>query len=99
MHKSFPEIRPIFLRKAERTKAHVLALKITRHFEACLRPVFGTTDASACPMTPDDALVALGRLTYLHQSGAKGMRTLLPRPDELQSSILDALGLSFPRKG
>ena len=100
---SFLEIRPIFLRKAERTKAHVLvamlALKITRHFEACLRPVFGTTDASACPMTPDDALVALGRLTYLHQSGAKGMRTLLPRPDELQSSILDALGLSFPRKG
>ena len=66
MHKSFPEIRPIFLRKAERTKAHVLvamlALKITRHFEALLRPAFGTTDESASPMTPEDALVALGRL-------------------------------------
>ena len=69
---TFLEIRPIFLRKAERTKAHVfvamLALKITRRFEADLRQTFGTTEDNPAAITPDDALVALGRLTYLYLS-------------------------------
>jgi len=100
---TFLEIRPIFLRKADRTRAHVLvamlALKITRRFESLLRKVFGTTDESPDAITPEDALVALGRLTYLYQTDQSGQRhTLLPRPDALQSQILDALGLSFPRK-
>jgi hypothetical protein len=46
----------------------------------------------------EDALVALGRLTYLHQTNHSRRRTILPRPDALQSKILDALGLVFPRK-
>jgi transposase len=100
---TFLEIRPIFLRKADRTRAHVLvamlALKITRRFESLLRKAFGTTDESPDAITPEDALVALGRLTYLYQTDQSGQRhTLLPRPDALQSQILDALGLSFPRK-
>ena len=98
---TFLEIRPIFLRKAERTKAHVfvamLALKITRQFEAGLRKVFGTTDQDADAITADDALVALGRLTYLYTTDRNGERhTHLPRPDEQQNKILKALGLSFP---
>jgi transposase len=98
---TFLEIRPIFLRKAERTKAHVfvamLALKITRQFEAGLRKTFGTTDQNTDAITPDDALVALGRLTYLHTTDRNGQRhTHLPRPDELQNKILKALGLTFP---
>ena len=99
---SFLEIRPIFLRKADRTRAHVfvamLALKITRRFEILLRKAFGTTDEHPDAITVEDALVALGRLTYLHQTDQGKQRTLLPRPDALQSKILDALGLSFPRK-
>ena len=59
---TFLEIRPIFVRKAERTKAQVfaamLALKITRQFEVGLRKVFGTVGADAAAITPDDALVA-----------------------------------------
>lgn len=98
---TFLEIRPIFLRKAERTKAHVfvamLALKITRLFETQLRRAFDTTDGNPT-MTLDDALVALGRLTTLHQTGDGQPRIILPCPDELQSGILGALGLSFPRK-
>jgi len=99
---TFLEIRPIFLRKAERTKAHVfiamLALKITRQFEAALRSVFGTTD-DADAITADDALVALGRLTYLYTTDRNGHRHIhLPRPDEHQGKILAALGLSFPFK-
>jgi hypothetical protein len=100
---SFLEIRPIFLRKAERTKAHVfvamLALKITRQLEAGLRQTFGTTDEDAAAITLEDALVALGRLTYLYSTDRNGDRHVyLPRPDELQNKILKALGLTFPLK-
>lgn len=98
---TFLEIRPIFVRKADRTQAHVfvamLALKLTRHFAAGLRQVFGTVGRDPDAITPEDALVALGRLTYLHTTGRDGeQRTQLPRPDAHQAKILEALGLSFP---
>jgi hypothetical protein len=100
---TFLEIRPIFVRKADRTKAHVfvamLALKVTRQFEADLRKGFGTVGEDADAITPEDALVALGRLTYLHTTGRDGERHAhLPRPDGHQSKMLDAIGLSFPAK-
>ena len=100
---TFLEIRPIFLRKAERTKAHVfvamLALKITRQFETELREAFGTVGEDEDAMTPDDALVALGRLTYLYTTDRNGQRHAhLPRPDAHQGKILNAIGLSFPLK-
>ena len=100
---SLLEVRPIFLRKADRTKSHVLvamlALKITRRFELLLHKAFGTTDQRRNAITLEDALAALGRLTYLHQSDSTGKQhTLLPRPDALQSRIFEALGLVFPRK-
>jgi hypothetical protein len=41
----------------------MLALKITRQFEADLREAFGTVGEDEDAITPDDALVALGRLT------------------------------------
>ena len=100
---TFLEIRPIFLRKAERTKAHVfvamLALKITRRFEAALHRTFGSTVDDPAAITPDDALVALGRLTYLYSTDRNGQRhTHLPRPDDQQAKILDAIGLCFTLK-
>ena len=100
---AFLEIRPIFVRKANRTKAHVfvamLALKVTRQFEASLRKAFGTVGEDDDAITPDDALLALGRLTYLYSTGRDGQRHAhLPRPDGHQTKILDALGLSFPTK-
>jgi hypothetical protein len=100
---AFLEIRPIFVRKAARTKAQVfvamLALKITRQFEVGLRKVFGTVGEDAAAITPDDALVALGRLTYLYTTDRNGQRHAhLPRPDELQGKILNAIGLAFPLK-
>ncbi|MFM8541629.1 MAG: IS1634 family transposase, partial [Nitrospira sp.] len=100
---TFLDIRPIFVRKANRTKAHVfvamLALKITRQFENSLRQTFGAIGETDDAMTPDDALLALGRLTYLYTTDRHGERHAhLPRPDLQQSTILDALGLSFPLK-
>jgi len=100
---TFLEIRPVFVRKADRTKAHVfvamLALKVTRQFEADLHQGFGTVGKDDTAITPEDALVALGRLTYIYTTGRDGQRhARLPRPDEHQSKILDAIGLSFPAK-
>ena len=49
-------------------------------------------------MTPDDALQALGRLTYLIYD-VKGSRyARLIQPDDEQRTLLDALGLRFPRQ-
>jgi hypothetical protein len=98
---TFLDLRPIFVRKANRTKAHVfvamLALKITRQFEDGLRKAFGAVGEDGDAITPDDALVALGRLTYLYTTGRDGQRHAhLPRPDGHQSKILDALGLALP---
>jgi transposase len=102
MKTDFLEVRPIFLRNGERTKAHVfvamLALKITRRFQSLLHQAFGTTDDDPLAMTPDDALQALGRLTYLIYD-VKGRRyARLIQPDDEQRTLLDALGLRFPRQ-
>jgi transposase len=97
----FLEVRPIFLRKAARTKAHVfiamLALKITRVFEEKLHRAFGTTDDDPKALTIDEALMALSRITYLHYQVNGQSFARLPRLDALQSAVLSALGLTFPK--
>jgi transposase len=100
MKTDFLQVRPIFLRNGERTKAHVfvamLALKITRRFQSLLHQAFGTTDDDPHAMTPADALQALSRLTYLIHD-VKGSRyARLIQPDAEQRTLLDALGLRFP---
>jgi transposase len=102
MKTDFLQVRPIFLRNGERTKAHVfvamLALKVTRLFQSLLHRAFGTTDDDPRAITPDDALQALSRLTYLI-SDINGTRyARLIQPDDEQRMLLDALGLRFPRK-
>jgi transposase len=95
------EVRPVFVRKEERTRGHVfcsmLALKITREMERCLRTVFGTTDSNADAVTLPDALTALGRLCLLEYDVA-GDRTVtrLPVPNQSQTEILNALAVSLP---
>jgi transposase len=97
----FLEVRPIFLRKANRTQAHVfvamLALKITRLFEQKIHPTFGTTDQDPKALTLEDALTALSRITYLHYQVNDQTFARLPRLDETQTAIFDALGISFPK--
>jgi len=101
MKTGFLEVRPIFLRNAERTKAHVfvamLALKITRAFEDKLHQTFGTTDTDPNAITIDDALLALSRITYQHHQVNGQSFARLPRPDAQQFAIFSALGLSFPK--
>jgi hypothetical protein len=97
----FLQVRPIYLRNAKRTKAHVfvamLALKITRSFEEKLHTIFGTTDTDPSAMTLDDALQSLSRLTYLIDDVNEASYARLIQPDANQRTLLDALGIHFPK--
>jgi hypothetical protein len=97
------EVRPIFVRKASRTRGHVfcclLALKLSRELERRLQAAFGTTDHDPHAITVADALAALGRLCLLEYALEKQTRvTRLPLPDVRQCEILAALGVPLPQK-
>jgi transposase len=91
----FLEVRPIFLRKKERTRAHVfvamLALKIVRHFRQKLQ-------SQPLPWTVQDALDALSRYIFLDYEIEGKKIQVLPQPDAIQSQIFDALGIKLPQK-
>lgn len=97
----FLEVRPIFLRKADRTRAHVfvamLALKITRVFEEKLSAVKNINNKTKNP-TIDDALTALTRITYLYYHGKDQVTARLPQLDTFQQRIIEALGVPFPKQ-
>lgn len=97
------EVRPVFVRKESRTRGHVfscmLAMKISREIEKRLRTAFGTTDSDPHTITLPDALASLNRLCLLHYPiDDNTTLTRLPRPDERQKKILDAIGVTFPEK-
>jgi transposase len=95
------EIRPVYLRRADRTQGHalvcLLGLKLQLALEGRLRAAFGTTDTDAHTVTLDDALTALGRLCLEHyQVEGRITVTRLTHPDEPQQKILEALGVTLP---
>jgi transposase len=96
------EVRPIFLRNARRTKAHVfltmLALKVTRHFEKLLYDAFGKVKETISALTIDDALLSLSRLVYLNSQVKNQCFFRLPNPDAQQRFIFEALGIPFPKR-
>lgn len=94
------EVRPIFLRKAGRTRGHVfvatLALKVVREMRRLLVAEFGTTNDDKMAVTLEDALAALSRLCLQTYHTRETAITRLPRPDERQKRILQALRVSLP---
>lgn len=94
------KVRPIFVRKAGRTRGHVfvtmLALKVVREMRRGLVAAFGTTDDDKLAVTVDDALAVLSRLCLLTYEVQGTPLTRLPRPDARQAAILEALGTSLP---
>jgi hypothetical protein len=94
------EVRPLFGRKAPRTRAQVLvtmlALNVVRERRRALITAFGTTTDDQWAVTGDEALGALARLGLLtdHVQGAAVVRW--PTPDERQAAILPALGPPLP---
>jgi transposase len=93
------EVRPIFVRKAQRTRGHVfiamLALKVLRLMEQRLGRVFGTTETNPEAETVDSALTALSRLCLQHYKIGEQDIVGLPRPDARQQQILDALNVKL----
>ena len=94
------EVRPVFVRKAPRTRAHVLvtlfALQVVREMRRALVAAFGTTDDDKMAVTVDDALAALSRLCLLRYQVRGTTITRLPSPDARQAAILNALGTPLP---
>lgn len=94
------EVRPIFVRKAPRTRAHVLvtmlAVKVVREMRRALVAAFGTTDDDKMAVTVEDALLALARLCLLTYHVQGTAVTRLPAPDERQAAILNALATPLP---
>jgi transposase len=94
------EVRPIFVRKAPRTRAHVLvtmlALKVVREMRRALVAAFGTTDDDKMAVTVEEALLAFARLCLLTYHVQGTAVTRLPTPDARQKAILDALGTPLP---
>src|SRR5438093_364159 len=94
------EVRPIFVRKARRTRAHVfvtmLALTVVREMRRGLVAAFGTTDDDKMAVTVEDALLAFARLCLLTYHVQGTVVTRLPTPDARQKAILDALGTPLP---
>ena len=94
------EVRPIFVRKAPRTRAHglvtMLAVKVVRAMRRALVAAFGTTDDDKMAVTIEDALVALARLCLLTSHVQDTAVTRLPTPDARQAALLKALGTPLP---
>lgn len=98
------EVRPIFVRKAPRTRAHVLvtmlALRVVREMRRKLIAAFGTTDDDKMAVTVEDALAGLSRLCLLTYEVQEIAVTRLPQPDAQQAAILHALETPLPvRRG
>ena len=95
------EVRPIFVRKKSRTIGHVfatmLALKLGRELDACLKKAFGTTDESDNALTIKDALLSLSRMCFQRHETAGQTFLKLPKPDEKQEAIFKALDVHPPR--
>jgi len=96
------EVRPIYLRKGKRTKGHVfitmLALKIARYARARLAEVYGTTDEDPHALTLEDALATLANWTFVRSEIRDVTVLRLPKANEKQRGVLEALGLAIPRK-
>jgi transposase len=94
------EIRPIFVRKVPRTRAHglvtMLAVKVVREMRRALVAAFGTTEDDKMAVTVEDALLALARLCLLTYHIQGTAVTRLPAPDAHQKAMLDALGTPLP---
>ena len=101
MKTSLLEMRPIFVRKKNRTIGHVfaavLALKLSREFDTCLKHAFGTTEDGNMSVTIKDALLSLSRLCFQRHENAGQEFLKLPSPDQKQEALFNALNVHPPR--
>jgi len=98
------EVRPIFVRKDNRTRGHVfvclLALQLSQELQRRLATTYGTTKDDPHGVTLHDALDTLHRLCLLtYPLDDTHSVTRLPRPDDQQTRLLQALQVPLPSRG
>lgn len=95
------EIRPVYVRKSDRTRGHVfatmLALKIVREAERLLKTELPGTAHEIHPITVQDALNSLSRVCLLSCATDRGTIFQLPKLDERQNTIFNALNIRPPK--
>lgn len=95
------EVRPIYVRKKNRTQAHVfvamLALKVAREMDMRLKASFCVPGPEKQIMTIEDALDTLSRLCFQKLQVFDQDILTLPLPDEKQIAIFNALDIKPPR--
>lgn len=91
------EVRPVYVRKEKRTRAHVfvvmLALLLKRSMEKLLRAAYNGESPAV-----SEALASLDRLCCQEQDIGGIPFRYVPVPDERQSAYLAALGVTLPTK-
>lgn len=94
------EVRPIYLRNAARTRAHIfvcmLSLKITRLMRSKLSIAYGTTESNKYTVTLETALALLDKLQFLYYDVAGQPMARLSQPSQEQQRLLVALGVTLP---
>ncbi|WP_341761620.1 IS1634 family transposase [Candidatus Tisiphia endosymbiont of Thecophora atra] len=95
------EVRPIFLRKSNRTKGHVfvcmLALKIWHYMKNKLKQGCGVTKDGKYNVTIEEALRELDKVCFLYYTikGCKVAR--LPKLSEFQQNLFNLFDLTMPQ--
>jgi transposase len=96
----FLEIRPVFVRKRNRTSGHalisMLSLKIVREAEDLFQQAFPPDKQGHCPLSLKDALESLGRLSLNRYRTEQFDFLRLPDLDERQKEICNALKVPLP---
>jgi hypothetical protein len=91
------EVRPVYVRKKERTKGHVfvvmLALLLKRRMERLLHASYGDSRPAVT-----EVLTSLDRLCCQERDIEGIPLRYIPIPDERQSGYLAALDVTLPKK-
>jgi hypothetical protein len=94
------EVRPLCVRKALRTRAHVVvprwAVNVVRARRRALVAAFGTPEDAKMAVTVEEALRAFARLCRLPYQVQGTAVTRWPTPEARQQALRDALGTPLP---
>jgi hypothetical protein len=97
---TFLETRPLFVRKASRTRGAVfvamLALLLQRHMEAALDAGWAASEEDPERPPVREALLSLDRLCIQHQEVEGLPLARIPLPDDHQKKILEAIDVTLP---
>lgn len=93
------EVRPIFLRKSNRTKGHVfvcmLALKVWQYMKQKLKEGYGVEDSGLYNMTIEETLNQLDKYSFLYYT-INGKRVArLSRASESQRYLFNVFGIKM----